>query len=78
MPLRKVHELTFLWFGLPGPLLTLSFLFVWVVFLVLEGLPDLPFFWLFLFLSETLPVKKPYKEFSKKVWDTIRNFPLKV
>ena len=21
MPLRKVHELTFLWFGLPGPLL---------------------------------------------------------
>ena len=22
MPLRKVHELTFLWFGLPGPLLT--------------------------------------------------------
>ena len=23
MPLRKVHELTFLWFGLPGPLLTI-------------------------------------------------------
>ena len=23
MPLRKVHELTFLWFGLPGPLLIL-------------------------------------------------------
>ena len=23
MPLRKVHELTFLWFGLPGPLLKL-------------------------------------------------------
>ena len=22
MPLRKVHELTFLWFGLPGPLLS--------------------------------------------------------
>ena len=22
-PLRKVHELTFLWFGLPGPLLIL-------------------------------------------------------
>ena len=22
MPLRKVHEPTFLWFGLPGPLLT--------------------------------------------------------
>ena len=22
MPLRKVHELTFLWFGLPGPLVT--------------------------------------------------------
>ena len=21
MPLRKVHELTFLWFGFPGPLL---------------------------------------------------------
>ena len=24
MPLGKVHELTFLWFGLPGPLLTES------------------------------------------------------
>ena len=24
MPLRKVHELTFLWFGLPGPLLMLG------------------------------------------------------
>ena len=24
MPLRKVHELTFLWFGLPGPLLKLT------------------------------------------------------
>ena len=24
MPLRKVHELTFLWFGLPAPLLTHS------------------------------------------------------
>ena len=24
MPLRKVHELTFLWFGLPGPLLNLG------------------------------------------------------
>ena len=24
MPLRKVHELAFLWFGLPGPLLILS------------------------------------------------------
>ena len=23
MPLRKVHELTFFWFGLPGPLLTI-------------------------------------------------------
>ena len=22
MPLQKVHELAFLWFGLPGPLLT--------------------------------------------------------
>ena len=22
MPLRRVHELTLLWFGLPGPLLT--------------------------------------------------------
>ena len=29
MPLRKVHELTFLWFGLPGPLLTTSG-FLWV------------------------------------------------
>ena len=29
MPLRKVHELTFLWFGLPGPLL----IYVYVVFL---------------------------------------------
>ena len=28
MPLRKVHELTFLWFGLPGPLL---------IFLVRKG-----------------------------------------
>ena len=26
-PLRKVHELTFLWFGLPGPLLILSWIF---------------------------------------------------
>ena len=25
MPLREVHELTFLWFGLPGPLLSLCF-----------------------------------------------------
>ena len=25
MPLRKVHELTFLWFGLPGPLLIAAF-----------------------------------------------------
>ena len=24
MPLRKVHELTFLWFGLPGPLLRIT------------------------------------------------------
>ena len=24
MPLRKVHELTFLWFGLPGPLLSVA------------------------------------------------------
>ena len=24
MPLRKVHELTFLWFGLPVPLLILG------------------------------------------------------
>ena len=24
MPPRKVHELTFLWFGLPGPLLTIG------------------------------------------------------
>ena len=24
MPLRKVHELAFLWFGLPGPLLTMG------------------------------------------------------
>ena len=31
MPLRKVHELTFLWLGLPGPLLIISFslFFVW-------------------------------------------------
>ena len=28
MPLRKVHELTFLWFGLPGPLLTRIFTFL--------------------------------------------------
>ena len=31
MPLRKVHELTFLWFGLPGPLLifaTLTMVFM--------------------------------------------------
>ena len=26
MPLRKVHELTFLWFGLPGPLLNFAIL----------------------------------------------------
>ena len=33
MPLRKVHEPTFLWFGLPGPLLTsLVAFFVWVPF----------------------------------------------
>ena len=24
MPLQKIHELTFLWFGLPGPLLILQ------------------------------------------------------
>ena len=24
MPLRKIHELTLLWFGLPGPLLNLA------------------------------------------------------
>ena len=29
MPLRKVHELTFLWFGLPGPLLKLTLHLVW-------------------------------------------------
>ena len=29
MPLRKVHELTFLWFGLPGPLLTRKCLDLW-------------------------------------------------
>ena len=28
MPLRKVHELTFLWFGLPGPLLTIMRVFL--------------------------------------------------
>ena len=27
MPLRKVHELTFLWFGLQGPLLNVLLLF---------------------------------------------------
>ena len=30
MPLWKVHELTFLWFGLPGPLLTFASWGLWV------------------------------------------------
>ena len=30
MPLRKVHEPTFLWFGLPGPLL-IEGAFLWVL-----------------------------------------------
>ena len=75
MPLRKVHELTFLWFGLPGPLLIRSNLATSVAKLTshseftLRSLTffhappkkGLPFFSCGATLSTTVPKTEPWR-----------------
>ena len=74
MPLRKVHEPTFLWFGLPGPLLR-DFPDFFGIFLICPGtLRGFSRFVLFLFLGL---LTAPTRNSPERVRDTIWTFPEK-